>query len=358
MELLWPGFLLLLILIPLIIVAYIWILKRRKRFAINYSSLSLIREALPSRSRWRHLPFALFVIALTSLILAMARPVASVTVPSSRTTIMLALDVSLSMCISDIPPNRLSVAQEAMETFIKNQSPGTQIGIVAFAGFAELIVPPTADKEVLLEAVRNLTAARWTAIGSAILRSLDAIAEVNPAVEPVNVFTSSDESLPTPIPTGLLQPDIIVLLTDGASNRGAFPLDAAQAAADRGIRVYTIGFGTPEGASFNCTPQQLGGIEFGDGFGGGGFGGGGFGGGGGRFRHGLDEETLQEVADMTEAEYYLAESADELLTVFDDVPTHLVTTKVTTEISAFFTGLGALIGLAALALALRWNPLP
>lgn len=143
------------------------------------------------------------------------------------------------------------MAQEAAESFICNQEPGTQIGVVAFSGFAELIVPPTADRDTLLAAVDNLIVGRWTAIGSAILRSLDAISEINPEVLPVTVFSNPEEN-----ETGMAnevspQPDIIDLLTDGASNRGAEPLDAAQAAVDRGIRVYTIGFGTPQGSMFN-----------------------------------------------------------------------------------------------------------
>ena len=359
MGLLWPAFLLLLVLIPLIVSAYVWVLRRRRRFALHYSSLSLIREAIPGSSRWRrHLPLALFLLALASLIVGMARPVVTRNVTSKEATIILALDVSLSMCASDISPNRLTVAQEAAESFILSQDPDTRIGIVAFAGFAELIVPPTADREVSLEAVRNLVTARATAIGSAILRSIDAISEVNKAVAPVDVFIRPDESLPTTAPDGTFQPEIIVLLTDGASNSGALPLRAAQAAADRGIRVYTIGFGTSQARSFNCTRQQLGGIDFGNGFGraifegtfGGNF--------ARRFRLALDEDTLQRVAAMTGAEYYLAESADELFSVFADLPAHLVTARVTTEVSAIFAAIGALFAFAAVALALRWNPLP
>jgi Ca-activated chloride channel homolog len=360
MGFLWPSLLILLISIPLLIAFYIWILRRRKRFTIHYSSLSLIRAALPKRSTWRqHLPFALFLIAMTSLLLGMARPVASIRVPSNQATILLALDVSWSMCSSDIPPNRLTVAQAAAENFINNLEVGTRIGIIAFAGFAELIVPPTTDRAELLNAVRNLVTARRTAIGSAILRSIDAIAEVNPEVAPVHVFTEAENGQPLTVPEGFYQPDIIVLLTDGASNRGALPLDAAQLAADRGIRTYTIGFGTPQGSPFNCTPKQMGGFEFGEGFGnfGGGFGGGGFGGGGG-FRRGLDEQTLREVAALTGGEYYLAESADELLEVFADVPSHLTTTRINTEISAFFAAAAAILALAAVGLSLRWNPFP
>ena len=183
--------------------------------------------------------------------------------------------------------------------------------------------------------MRGLTTAYRTAVGSAIVRSLDAIAEVNDAVAPVNVFMRPAEGTPDPVDDGTYQPEIIVLLTDGASNSGVYPLAAAQAAADRGVRVYTIGYGTPRGSVFRCTPEQLGGIEFGARFRRGGFRRGGFRGG---FRLALDDYTLQQVAMMTDAQYYLAESAEELLEVFADVPSHLVTAKAKTELTAVVYG--------------------
>lgn len=355
MNLLWPGFLLLLGLIPLAVAAYIWILRRRRRFAVRYSSLALVREALPHQSRWRrHLPFALFLLALASLVLALARPVASVSVPAGRATIILALDVSRSMCSTDIRPNRLEAAKAAALSFVQRQKSSTQIGIVAFAGFAELIQPPTTDQEILQDAIESLTTARRTAIGSAILKSLDAIAEINPNVAPSLSSTSSGVA-PTPLPEGVYAPDIIVLLTDGASNRGPWPLDAAQQAVDRGVRVYTIGFGTAEGS--RSLPACGRGIQEGDLFGGQQFGGGlGFGGGG--FRRGIDEETLKQIADMTGGAYYSAESADELQDVFRELPTYLITRRELREISVAFTAIGALLATLAIALSLIWHPLP
>ena len=144
MNLLWPGFLLLLGLIPIIIGIYIWILRRRRRYAIRYSSLSLVRAALPQQSRWRrHLPVALFLLGLASLVIALGRPVASVVVPSGQATIVLAMDISGSMCSTDIEPNRLLAAEDAALQFIRNQHSNTQIGVVVFAGFAEIIQTPT-----------------------------------------------------------------------------------------------------------------------------------------------------------------------------------------------------------------------
>lgn len=360
MSLLWPWLLLLLLLIPLAIAIYIWVLRRKRRFAVRYSNLSLIREALPKHSNWRrHLPFALFLLALTSLIIAMARPVAQVEVPLSRTTIILALDISRSMCATDVSPNRLSVAQEAALAFIEDQVDGTQIGIVAFAGFAEIAVPPTNDKEVLKEAIKNFSTSIGTAIGSATLRSIDAIAEINPAVEPSGLDLSTKDSNEPESDEKTYQPDIIVLLTDGANTQGANPIAAAQQAADRGVRVYTIGFGTLEPGRMVCTRQQLGSDVFGGGFGGGGFGFGG-GGGGGGFRRFLllDEKTLRAVADLTGGAYFRAESADQLLQVFLDLPTQIVLQKKNLEISVVFSILGAVFATAAVVLSLVWNRFP
>ena len=358
MGLLWPTYLLLLTAIPLVVGAYVLVLRRRRRFAVHYSSLSLIRQAMPGGFRWRrHLPFALTVLAITLLILALARPFANVTVAASRTTVMLALDVSLSMCADDVYPNRLTVAQEATERFIDSQEPGTRVGIVAFAGIAQLIAPPTTDTEVLLEAVANLKTARATAVGSAIARSLDALAEVNPDIPPVSVYVSPREAAVEPGVEDSLQPDVIVLLTDGASNRGVLPLRAARAARDRGVRVYTIGFGTASPAVLRCTPEQLGGDELANRIGRGGFGSFGRGFGRGNFLR-LDEQTLTNVAEITDAEYYLAESADELLEVFSTIPLQIEKKKVRMEVSAVLTAMSALLALSAVALSLRWSSLP
>jgi Ca-activated chloride channel homolog len=355
MSWLWPGMLFLLGLAPLVVAAYVWVLRRRRRFTVRYSSLTLVRAALP-RYSWlrRHLPFALFLLALISLLLAIGRPLAVVSAPAGQATIMLAIDVSRSMCSTDIPPNRLLAAEEAALSFISRQPPSTQIGIVAFAGFSELLQPPTNDQEVLQDVVEGLTTGRRTAIGRGILESLDAIAEIDDNVAPSVRETDSSQQ-PTPVPSGVYAPSIIVLLTDGANNSGIEPREAAQQAADRGVRVYTIGFGTAQGGPMNCG----GGFSSGQ-FGGGGgqFGGDPFGGGGGGFRRGIDEETLQEVADMTGGEYYVAESAGELQEVFENLPTSLIMRYETTEISFLFTTLGALLATLAIGLALLWQPLP
>ncbi len=356
----WPWILFLLVLIPLLILLYLWILRRRRRFAVRYSSLSLIREALPKRARWRqHLPFALFLLAIASLITAMARPEAEVEVPLSRTSIILAIDVSRSMCATDVLPNRLTVAQDAALAFIEDHADNTRIGIVAFAGFAELVVPPTNDKEQLQEAIRNFTTSIGTAIGSATLKSIDAIAETNSDVASSARNLNPDGEERPPTEDGLYQPDIIVVLTDGANSRGPLPLEAAEQAADRQVRVYTIGFGTTNPEQMVCTEQQLGSDAFSGGFGGGG---GGFfgGGGGGGFRRFLilDEPTLQGMADLTGGTYYRAENAEQLYDIFVNLPTEIILQRERFEISAIFSMLGALFVVTALGLSLLWFRFP
>jgi Ca-activated chloride channel homolog len=356
MDLLWPWFLLLLAIIPITIAAYVWMLRRRRRFTVRYSSLSLVRAALPHTSRWRrHLPFALFLAALTSLLFALARPVAIASVPAGTTTIILAIDVSRSMCSTDVPPNRMVAAQEAALSFIRRQPTSTQIGIVGFAGFAAMLQAPTTDQELLEDVIQSLTTERRTAVGSGILKAIDAIAEVDPSIAPTSPDSFSGPQA-TPVPTGAYAPAIIVVLTDGASNRGPMPADAAQQAVDRGVRGYTIGYGTANGGAMDC------GIQYGstDPFAGGSsmymepsFGGGG----GGSFRRGIDEETLIEVADMTGGEYYSAESAEQLHAVFESLPLSLIMRHEVTEITVAFAAIGALLAAIAVALSMLWNPL-
>jgi Ca-activated chloride channel family protein len=226
------------------------------------------------------------------------------------------------------------------------------IGVVAFAGFAELVQPPTNNRALLEDAINNLNPARRTAIGSAILRSLDAISEIDSSVAPGDTGNIPEGSF-TPVPEGEYGPHIIVLLTDGASNAGPSPVSAATQASERGVRVYTIGFGTTRNTSpMNCGYQ----LQENDVFGGGGFGTP-FGGGGGGFRREIDEETLTTIADMTGGKYYAATSSGELENVFQNLPTYVVATRETIEISAFFTAFAALLAVLAMVLSLSLYPL-
>jgi Ca-activated chloride channel family protein len=247
-------------------------------------------------------------------------------------------------------------AQEAALSFIRRQPASTQIGIVAFAGFAAMLQAPTSDQEVLEDVIQSLTFERRTAVGSGILKAIDTIAEVDPSIAP-SVSSPGVGPEVTPVPRGAYAPAIIVVLTDGASNRGPLPQDAAQQAADRGIRVYTIGYGTASGGPMNCGARYGESDPFGGGSGmfmepqWGGSGGGGF-------RRGIDEETLKQVADITGGIYYSAESAEELHGIFEDLPLSLIMRHEVTEISYLFAAIGALFATLAITLSMLWNPLP
>jgi len=353
MKLLWPDFLFLLGFIPLIIVIYGFIV-RRTRFTVRYSSLSFVSKAVPQHS-WlkRHLSFILFVLALASLMIASGRPVTYERVLSGQTTIILTMDVSRSMCFRDIPPNRLAVAKAVASSFIHQQVLGTQIGLVAFAGFAELAQEPTTDPVLLEKAINTLTTSTQTAIGSAILTALDAIAEVDKRVKPSTEIDSLTISSPKHAPQSSpfhkdYVPHIIVLLTDGESNTGPPPLSAAEQAVERGVRIYTVGFGTTRNMIMDCwssldeAPLAAPSLEPP---------------GGGGMGNGPDAAVLKEIAEMTGGTYYSATSAPELQSVFQKLHDYIAMTNKRIEISVLFAALGALMGIAALILAFLWHPL-
>ena len=341
----WPWALLSLLIIP-IVGGVIWLVRRRRRrAAVRVTSIALVRAALPPRTRWtRLIPTLLLLLGFATLGVGAARPQATVPVPSNSTTIMLAMDVSGSMCSTDVEPNRLTVAQKAAISFIESQDGQTKIGLVAFAGVAGLQVPPTTDKDALIEAINNFTTARGTAIGSAILTSIDSIAAINPTVAPSGVDAESAQR------SGYAA-DVIVVLTDGANTQGVEPATAAESAAVRGLRVFTIGFGTTTPSRMACTGRQAGGWAGGPGGGPGG----GFGGGGGRNPRVMDEGTLQAVAEITGGQYYKAESADQLQGALGDLPSQVAVVRKHVDIASWFAGAGGLLVAVAVGLSLWWN---
>ena len=205
-----PVLLLSLLSVPLLTGAYVWQLRRRRRQAVRFSNVALLRSVgAGSRSWRRHVPIALVLAALGLLGLASARPTVRAQVPVSSSTIILALDVSGSMCATDVDPNRLAAAQAAVRSFIENQDGETKIGFVVFSGFAQLAVAPTLDRDELLAALDAVTTGRGTTIGAAILRSIDAIAELDPNVapsdavdEPTTDGPGSADPTPSPTPPG------------------------------------------------------------------------------------------------------------------------------------------------------------
>jgi Ca-activated chloride channel family protein len=363
MSFAWPLVLLSLLVVPVVLAVYI-VIGRRRRRAVTYSSVALLRAARPTRSGWRrHVPFALVLAALASLGLASARPQLRVDVPVSASSLILALDVSGSMCATDVDPNRLSAAQAAVRDFVKAQDSRTRIGLVVFSGFAQMAVEPTTERDDLIKAIDSLTTGRGTTIGAAILKAVDAISQIDPDVAPASGSPSSG-SPGSPGPEGSAgqdrsggagshAPEIIVLLTDGANTRGVTPVEAAKVAAARGVRVYPIGFGTTHPTAMVCTAQQLGGRGF-DNFRGGGPG---PGLGSGSYLV-ADEPTLRQVATITGGTYFPASGADQLQHVLSDLPQQVQVQKRTVELSVALAGLAALLVLLSVMAAARWTAFP
>ena len=337
----WPWALLALLVIPLIFAIWWWTRRRRKRVAVRVSSMALVRAALPGRSRWRRrIPAGLLAGGLAVLAIGAARPQATVPIRSSSATILLALDISASMCSTDVRPNRMTAAEKAASDFVRSQQGGPRIGLVAFAGTAGLLVPPTHDTQKLLGVLRGLTTSEGTAIGQAILTSLDAIAQVDPAIAPTGARTENHA------PGASYAADAIVLLTDGANTQGVDPRIAARQAANRRVRVFTIGFGTTRPAPLVCDGSQFGGF-------------GGFGviGGtaGGRNPLSVDEDALKLIAGTTNAKYYRAQQADQLQHAFRDLPSTITVVYKRLDIADWFAGAGGLLIAIAVALSLWWS---
>jgi Ca-activated chloride channel homolog len=346
MTLTWPWALIALSAFPLLLGLRWWMRRRRRRGAVRMSSVALIRAALPGRSPWRRrIPVWLFAVALVVLGVGAARPRASALVPSDSSSILLAMDVSGSMCSTDVMPNRLTAAQNAARDFVRAHDDGTRIGLVVFSGIAALKVEPTTDKRALLAAIGDLRTSRGTAIGLGILAAIDAIAEINPAVAPTGV----DLPAGTPVAGGGYEPDTIVVLTDGANTQGVDPVTAAKQAAARRLRVYTIGFGTTQPAPFVCAANQISGD--------GAFGPGrpGQGRGGGRRNQDLDEDALTQVAAITGGRYFQAKDARALTGALLDLPASIVLQRKDMEITVWFALAGALLVAVAVGLSQWWN---
>jgi Ca-activated chloride channel family protein len=330
----------LLLLVPVLIMVYILMQRRRQKYALRYASLSLVKEALGrGPGMRRHIPPIIFLIGLTAMIIALARPAATVILPSQQGTVILTIDVSGSMRAEDLKPTRLEAAKEAARTFVEKQPSNIRIGIVSFSESAALVQAPTQDREAVLAAINRLTWQRRTAIGSGILASLDAIFEKpgeNKSTSPQDPLMSpapEPEPVPAPVPPGTFAPAIIVLLSDGQSNTGPPPLEIIEQASNRGVRVYTIGIGNPEGTILRLEGWMM------------------------RVR--LDEETLKSIAEKTDAKYYKADNETDLRQIYQNLGTQLVFKPEQTELTAAFTAFAAVLVIIAGLLSLLWfNKLP
>ena len=334
---LWPDLLWGLLALPLLVLLYLWLLRRRKKTALRYASLALVKEALGGRSVWRrHVPPALLLVALGALLLAMARPAAVITLPSHGETIVLVMDVSGSMRAADVQPDRLTASQIAAKAFIAELPRTVRIAVVAFAGTAAVVQAPTLNRDDVPAAIDRFQLQRGTATGSGIVLALatlfpDAGIDLSQITGQRDMPPGpNDKPRPEfkPVAPGSYTSAAIIMLTDGQRTTGPDPLEAARMAADRGVKVYTVGIGTKAGEIIGFDGWSM------------------------RVR--LDEETLKTVVAMTHADYFYAGTAADLKTVYQSLSTRLVAEKKETEISALFAALGALLVVLASGLSVWW----
>ncbi|MEP7205936.1 MAG: VWA domain-containing protein [Casimicrobiaceae bacterium] len=344
MNFLWPHVLWFLLAVPGLVATYVWLM-RRKRAGVRYASVSLVRAAMGPRQRFRrHVPPLLFLVGLTAIIIASARPTAIVTLPSEQRTIVMAIDVSLSMRATDVEPNRLVAAQAAAKAFVQNQPKDVLIGIVAFAGTASVVQAPTKNREELVAAIDRLDVQRHTAIGSAIIVSLatlfpDQGIEVGSFAGGGGISRdrqrggsidepAKEKQQVAPVPPGSYPSAAVILLTDGRRTIGPDPLDAARLAADRGVRIYAVGFGTAAGGMAGYEGMSI------------------------YMR--FDEETLRGIAEITRGEFYYASTSADLHKVYEKLNSRFVFEKKETEVTAIATAVAALFVVLATALSLAW----
>ena len=313
MTFLWPQLLWLLLLVPLVAGAYLVVLRRRESRAVRLAKLRMMREAMGSAGARRHLPALLLLVSVATMLAAAARPAAVLRLPSHHETVILSMDVSGSMKAKDVAPDRMTAAREAAKAFVREQPSGTRIGIVEFSGSASVVQAPTHDREQIDAAIDRLHPQFATAIGSGIEVALQAI------------FPEGSARAAQP---GSYKSAAIILLSDGESNSGPDPLQAAEMAAQHGVRVFTVGFGTPLGEMIHGEGWSM------------------------RVR--LDEATLQRIADVTRAEYFHASTASGLKKVYETLTARLTLERKHIEITALFAAAAALVAMLAGGLSLAW----
>jgi len=336
----WPKMLWLLALLPLLVLLYWWVLKRKRKATVRLSSVALAKLAAGTGPGWRrHVPPLLLLLALGTLLLAVARPMATLTLPLSERTIMLAMDVSGSMRAEDVKPNRLVASQEAARAFVNNLPREVRVGVVSFAGTAAVVQAPTDSREDVLKAIDRFQLQRGTATGSGIILSLATLFP-DDGIEIQHItgqrsFPGSNNNIAkkeakpfTPVPPGSYSSAAVIMLTDGQRTTGPDPLDAAKMAAERGIRVYTVGIGTTGGEVIGFEGWSM------------------------RVR--LDEETLKNISVLTHGEYFYAGTAEDLKKVYESLSSRMVVERKETEVTALFAALGALLAAAAAGLSLWW----
>ena len=341
---LWSDLLWLMLIVPIQAGAYVHMLRRRKRMALRYASLMLVREAIaPGQWLRRHLPALLLGLGIACALLGAARPSVVLTLPNEHQTVVLAIDVSRSMRATDIEPSRMVAAQNAVKAFVKELPPSVRVGLVTFAGTAAVAQTPTQNRDDLLAAVDRFQLQRQTAIGSGLLAALSVLLpEADFALEVEEFDWRPSRAAPgmprrldpapaadfKPVAPGSFASGVIVLMSDGRRTTGPDPLKVAKLAAERGVRVHTVGFGTAAGGP----------VDFEE----------------GTIYMRFDEQALRSIAGITEGQYSHAGSAGDLHKVYKDLTAKLVLERSETEVTAFFAAAAALFVLMAAMLSALW----
>ena len=328
MSFIWPALLWSLVTIPLLVLLYLRMQKRRSQYAVRYGSLGLVQQAsgrgVGSR---RHIPAILFLLGLTILFVALARPQMVLGLPKVEGIVILAFDVSGSMSAEDFEPTRLEAAKIVAKDFVSRQPSTVQVGVVAFSESGFSVELPSNDQAAILASIDRLKPQRGTSLASGIIVSLNTIATLT-GQDPI-LSADQQSDVPTPEPKPVAENSaVIVLLTDGENNVNPDPLAAAQLAADRGVRIHTIAVGSVEGVTLEVNGFTV--------------------------HTKVDEATLQQIAGLTEGQYFNAETEEDLETIYKNIEPHLVIEQDETEVTAVFAGLSILILLIGGMLSLLW----
>ena len=329
MTFIWPLALLSLLSIPVLVGFYLLLQRRRRRIAADYSSLGLVQNQ-KSRSIGfrRHIPTIVLLAGLSTLMVTSARPQTLVSLPRIEGTVILAFDVSGSMAATDLQPTRMEAAKAAAREFVKKQPPSVVIGTVAFSDSGFSVQPPTNDKDAVLASIDRLSPQRGTSVANGILVSLKAIETNNQSTHFYTNLTPTPEASPTPVAPGQHGSAVIVLLSDGENNERPDPIAAAQAAADRGVRVYTVGLGSTGGTTLHVNGFTV--------------------------HTQLDEVSLQQIAQITGGTYYNATSAQDLTKIYGGLDPELVIRPEKIEVTSIFAGASAAVLMLGGLLSLFW----
>ena len=324
MSFLWPAMLVLLLGVPFLVLGYFALVRRRDQRTAELAAQGFVPTASAQRRRRRrHVPFAFFLAAIILAIVAFARPEASVSIPRREGTVVLAFDASNSMQATDLEPSRMDAAKAAARAFVEQQPSSIEIGVVAFSDGGLVTLPPTRSDEEVLAAIDRLSTQGATSLGQGIFTALNAISGTPIKVEPGALEGAIDD-----IDIGYFGSSAVILLSDGENTTEPDPLDMAELAAVAGVKIYPIGLGSAEGTVVEV-----------DGF---------------NVATALDEELLEDIASVTDGQYFQAGDADELTQVYDQIDLQFVREAEFREITGIITGISLLLLVVGATLSLLW----